>query len=320
MIVLVVLLVLLLLVLAVSYGLYRFVLYAPVGQQNEPHHLPTGEQYDPWRDEMIRLVDELLALPSERVYIRSKDGLKLAGDYYAGEPGHPVHICCHGYRGLGVRDFCGGAQTLMGRGDGVLLIHERAQGDSQGHTMTFGVREREDVLLWAWYCAERFPGTPLFLHGLSMGAATVLMASALPLPESVKGILADCPYDVPRDIITLTADRMGMPGKLMWPFLQIGAFLFGRGLRFGSVCCHEAVKAATVPIEIIHGADDRFVPAYMSEPMAAANPTLVRRFTVPNAGHGLSYLEDTPRYQALTQAFIENCLKRPSPAPNPERV
>ncbi len=305
----IVLLILLLLLLAVAYGVYRFVLYAPLGQQNDPRHLPTGEQYDPWMDEMLRLIDELLAMPSERVYITSKDGLRLAGDYYAGKPSHPIHICCHGYRGLGVRDFCGGAQTLMSRGDGVLLIHERAQGNSRGHTMTFGVREREDVLLWARYCAERFPGAPLFLHGLSMGAATVLMTSALPLPEAVKGILADCPYDVPHDIITLTADKLGLPGKVMWPFLCTGGFLFGRGLRFGDVCCHEAVKASKVPILIIHGEDDRFVPAYMSEPMAKANPVLVTRHTFPGAGHGMSYLVDSARYRAITGDFIESCLK-----------
>lgn len=309
MVIIVVLLILLVLLLALSFGVYRFVLYAPVGKQNDPHHLPRGEQYDPKRDEMLRLIDELLALPHERVYITSKDGLRLAGDYYAGQADHPVHICCHGYRGLGVRDFCGGAQTLMARGDGVLLIHERAQGDSQGHTMTFGIREREDVLLWAQYCAERFPGLPLFLHGISMGAATVLMASALPLPKAVKGILADCPYDVPRDIIVLTANNMGYPGKLLWPFLRVGAFLFSRGLRLGAACCHVAVRHATVPIEIIHGEDDRFVPAYMSEPMAAANPALITRHTFPGAGHGMSYLEDTPRYQAITRAFMDRCLE-----------
>ncbi len=308
MVILVVVLVLLLLVLAVCYAMYRYALYAPIGAQNDPHHVPRGEQYDPKRQEMLRLIDELLALPSERVSITSQDGLKLAGDYYAGKPGCPIHICCHGYRGLGVRDFCGGAQTLLGRGDGVLLIHERAQGDSEGHTMTFGIRERDDVLRWAQYCDRRFPGTPLFLHGISMGAATVLMASALPLPKSVKGILADCPYDVPRDIIVLTATKAGFPGKFMWPFLRLGAFLFGE-FSFGSVSAHEAVKHTPVPILLIHGEDDRFVPAYMSEPMAAANPERVTRVTFPNAGHGLSYLEDTPRYQALTQAFIDRCLE-----------
>ena len=301
---------LLLLLLAASFGVYRFVLYSPLGAQNVPQHLPTGEQYDPKHDLMVSLIEELLALPHERVHITSRDGLKLAGDWYPGQPGRPVHICCHGYRGLGVRDFCGGAQSLLARGDGVLLIHERAQGDSQGHTMTFGIREREDVALWAEYCAERFPGASLFLHGISMGAATVLMTSALPLPAAVKGILADCPYDVPKDIIVLTAKKHAGPlAGLLWPFLTIGAFLFGNGIRFKNVCCHEAVKHANVPILIVHGEDDRFVPAYMSEPMAAANPALVTRVTFPNAGHGMSYLMDTPRYQAMTETFLNKCLR-----------
>ena len=305
-----ILILLLLLLLAASFGVYRFVLYSPLGAQNVPQHLPTGEQYDPKHDLMVSLIEELLALPHERVYITSRDGLKLAGDWYPGQPGRPVHICCHGYRGLGVRDFCGGAQSLLARGDGVLLIHERAQGDSQGHTMTFGIREREDVRLWAEYCAERCPDTPLFLHGISMGAATVLMTSALPLPKAVKGILADCPYDVPKDIIVLTAKKHAGPlAGLLWPFLTIGAFLFGNGLRFGNVCCHEAVKHANVPILIVHGEDDRFVPAYMSEPMAAANPALVTRVTFPGAGHGMSYLMDTPRYQAMTEDFLNKCLR-----------
>ena len=308
--ILITLLILLLLLLAAAYGVSRFVLYAPVGEQNVPHHVTDGPQYQPWHDEMHRLIDDLLTLPSERVHIRSKDGLRLAGDWYAGRPGHPVHICCHGYRGLGVRDFCGGAQTLLARGDGVLLIHERAQGDSQGHTMTFGIREREDVRLWAQYCAERFPDAPLFLHGVSMGAATVLMASALPLPKAVKGILADCPYDVPKDIIALTAKKHAGPlAVALWPFLCAGAFLFAQGLRFDHVCCHEAVKHAQVPILILHGEDDRFVPAYMSAPMAAANPDLVTRYTFPGAGHGMSYLVDTPRYQAITRAFLDECLQ-----------
>ena len=307
--VIVIMIIALIMVLIVSYGVYRFVLYSPVGLQNDPHHIPGGEQYDVRKTEMLRLIDQLLSLSCERVFIRSNDGLRLAGDFYPGKNGHPLHICCHGYRGLGARDFCGGALALLERGDGVLLIHERGQGESQGHTMTFGIREREDVILWAQYCERRFPGTPLFLHGISMGAATVLMACALPLPSSIKGILADCPYDIPKDIIVLTADRMGISGKLIWPFLIIGAYVFARGLRFGTVCCHEAVRNTAVPVVIIHGTDDRFVPAYMSEAIEKSNPAAVRRFTFENAGHGLSYLEDTPRYKAITGSFIDHCLE-----------
>ena len=73
---------------------------------------------------------------------------------------------------------------------------------------------------------------------------------------------------------------------------------------------NEAVKHTRVPIEIIHGEDDRFVPAYMSEPMAAANPILVTRVTFPGAGHGMSFFEDTERYVSDIRAFTENCKAR----------
>ena len=301
----IVLLVFLFLILGLGFGVYRYVLYSPVGNQNDPRRLPTGEQFDPKREEMLRYIDDLLARPSERVSIVSRDGLRLVADYYPGQLGRPVHICCHGYRSLGPRDFCGIAQSLLEQGDGVLLIHQRSQGASEGHTITFGVREREDVLLWARYAEQRFGSqTPLFLYGLSMGAATVLMASALPLPKNVKGVIADCPFDSPRDIIVHSAQKAVPHAGLLWPFLQLGAFLFGHGLRFGSICCHEAVQKATVPLLILHGEDDRFVPAAMSAPIAAAAPDRVTRLLFPRAGHGMSFFEDPARYTASIQAFI----------------
>ena len=302
----IVLLVLLFLALGLSFGVYRYVLYSPVRGQNDPRRLATGEQFDPKREKMSRFIEDLLARPSERVSILSAEGLRLAADYYPGRPGRPVHICCHGYRSQGPRDFCGIAQMLLEEGDGVLLIHQRSQGNSEGHTITFGVREREDVLLWARYAERRFgPQTPLFLYGLSMGAATVLMASALPLPGSVKGVIADCPFDSPREIIVHTAQKAVPHAELLWPFFQVGAFLFGHGLRFGTVCCHEAVRQATVPILILHGEDDRFVPDAMSAPIAAAAPDRIARFLFPHAGHGMSFFADTERYVSVTRAFVE---------------
>ena len=87
--VLVIVLFILLLVAGICYGVYRFVLIAPVGDQNEPHHVPGGPQYQPYHAQMHRLIDALVDMPSERVYITSRDGLKLAGDWYPGQPGHP---------------------------------------------------------------------------------------------------------------------------------------------------------------------------------------------------------------------------------------
>ena len=137
---------------------------------------------------------------------------------------------------------------------------------------------------------------------------TVLMASGLPLPANVKGIVADCPYTSPKEIIMKVCRDMKLPARPLWPLVWLAARLFAR-FDPNAADAARAVTRTPVPVLLIHGEDDRFVPAYMSEPMAAANPARVTRATFPGTGHGLSYLEDTPRYQKLTRDFIESCLK-----------
>ena len=93
-------------------------------------------------------------------------------------------------------------QFLQNEGYNVLLAEQRAHFRSGGHTITYGIRERRDVLSWVTYANSRF-GTdrPIYLFGISMGAATVVMAADLDLPDNVRLICADCPYSSPKDII-----------------------------------------------------------------------------------------------------------------------
>ncbi len=183
------------------YGLYRYAFYSPRGAQNDDHHISTNAQMQVYRDEITRAIDALNALPYERVYITSADGLRLTGRYYPAKPGAPLMIACHGYRGTPSRDFSAGAEIYRSMGCALLLIEERGQCGSAGHTITFGAMEKYDVLLWTRWAADRFGDIPILLGGISMGAATVLMVSALDLPENVRGIIADCPYTSAKDII-----------------------------------------------------------------------------------------------------------------------
>ena len=177
------------------------------------------------------------------------------------------------------------------------------------------IQRRFDCLDWIGWARERFgPEAKIVLNGISMGAATVLMAAGLGLPENVRGIIADCPFTSPGAIVKSVMAGMRIPERPFYPLLAAGARLFA-GFGMEEADAAEAVKNTDIPILLIHGEDDRFVPAYMSEPMAAANPTLVTRITFPGAGHGMSYLVDTPRYQALTKAFINGCLACPQAVP-----
>ena len=141
-----------------------------------------------------------------------------------------------------------------------------------------------------------------------MGATTVLMAAGLGLPENVIGIIADCPYSSPKEIIMKVCSDMKLPARLMYSFVRLGAKLYGH-FDLEAADAAEAVCHAKVPILLIHGEDDRFVPCSMSqkifERFKEANPDgnmLLETF--PGAGHGISFMEDEVRYGRIIDKAI----------------
>ena len=266
----------------------------------------TGPGYDQYHEQMIDLIKGSDVLPHEDVFIKSCDGLKLRGRFYSIKEGAPIHIQFHGYRGQAVRDFGGGVRLPMEGGHNVLLVDQRAHGKSEGHTITFGIKERKDVLSWVNYVNERFgKDVKIFLEGISMGAATVLMASNLDMPN-VKAIFADCPYSSPREIILKVSREMKLPDFLAYPFVYVGALLFGH-FNINSSTAIKSVKDSKYPILIIHGQADRFVPIEMSRKIKEANPN-IRLEEFENAAHGMSYIVDTERYKKIVKEFMQSNL------------
>ncbi len=289
-----------------SYWAWRAAFYNPIPRREDPYKIPGGPQYQRNAERMLALVREFDAIPYEPVEIRSFDGLRLFGRYYHVKDGAPLQIQFHGYRGTALRDFCGGNKLVREAGINTLVVDQRAHGSSEGHAITMGVKERTDCLAWAEYALERFgPETPVTLAGVSMGAATVLMASQLDLPENVKGIMADCPFSAPRDIVLHVLRRASPLAVAAYPLLDLGTRLFG-GFRLTGATALEAVKEAKVPLLIIHGEDDHFVPCDMSRDLAQAAGDRATLATFPGAGHGLSYIEDAPRYKQLVTDFLNS--------------
>lgn len=290
-----------------GYYAYRIAFFSPMkGRDSTP--TVKGKQYDPYRKEMSRIYHQLIERPCEFVTTYSQDGLKLSGRYYHTKDGAPLDICFHGYRSSAMIDFSGGSELSFQMEHNVLLVDERAHGKSEGRTITFGIKERLDVLSWVEYAVERFGAhTEILLYGVSMGAATVLMASELELPENVKGIVADCPYSSPMKIIRKVARQMNIPDWLAWPFAVIGAKVYG-GFDINETDAARAVKNTKVPILILHGEADGFVPCEMSEEVYQSNTGKVLRHTFPGADHGICYLVDTKRYQQVVTEFIEKLL------------
>lgn len=243
----------------------------------------------------------------EPIYIKSYDNLLLFARYYHIKDNAPLFIEFHGYKGEACRDFSGGDMVFKSLKYNTLLVDLRAHGKSQGNTISFGIKERHDCISWVEWARARFGDIPIFLVGISMGASTVLMASDLDLPNCVKGIIADCAYSSPGSIIKRVCKGVGLYPNLIYPFIVGGAFIFGH-FNLNAHSPVKSVKNTNVPILLLHGEKDTFVPPQMSGEIYQNCNSEKYLFTFKGAGHGFSFASDVPRYEHLLREFILNQL------------
>lgn len=304
----IILVIILIIVFGVSYIAYRMAFYADRSKPEDIYERSPGMTDEDF-PKMKALIDRMAAREFEWVYITSDDGLKLAARYYHVADGAPVQIHCHGYRGTAMRDFSGGNKLSHEAGHNALVIDHRACGESEGNTITFGIKERYDVRRWIDYVIERFgEDVKIILCGVSMGSSTVLMVSAMDLPDNVKGITADCPFSDGEKIILKVCRDMKLPPKIMAPFIRLGAKVFGH-FDLKETNAIEAMKKRKLPVLLIHGESDSYVPYEMSREIYDANSEGVTFESFPGADHGLSFLADPERYRAAINKFIDDCLE-----------
>ena len=280
--------------------------HGPVGEDEYP--IPEGEIYEHFREKMVNWMRQTRQLPREDFWIESFDGLKLHGRYYEYAPGAPIELMFHGYRGSAERDLSGGIERCFRVGRSALIVDQRCAGNSGGHVITFGVHERRDCLSWIDFAIDHFgPDVKIILTGISMGAATVLMAGGEELPPNVVGILADCGYTSAKAIMYDVIRKMGLPPKPSYPFVKLGARIFGH-FDLEETSPLEAVRRCKLPVIFFHGEADDFVPCFMSRENFDACASRKHLVTIPGAGHGLAYAVEPDRYvEELYDFFGPEC-------------
>ena len=291
--------------LAVCFGCFFLAFYNPARTEKrlEEERLIPGKIYEPFYPDFERWHRETEAMEREEWSVTTPDGLTLRGRYYPLTPDAPVEILFHGYRGHSARDMCGAVQRCFSVGHSALLVDQRGNGRSDGHVITFGIRESEDVALWAQEAVRRFgEDCTLYIGGVSMGASTVLMAAAQELPPQVKGVLADCGYTNARDIIKKVIKQIGLPANLLYPLVRLGAMVYG-GFDPNQADAAAAAANSRLPIIFYHGDTDDFVPCEMSRINYEACTAPKRLVIIPGAGHGLCYPVDPDGYVAALKEF-----------------
>ncbi len=239
------------------------------------------------------------------VQVISYDGKCLYGRFVARENAKGTILFVHGYRSHFTIDFSASMEFYHRLGYHALYCDQRATGKSEGNVLTFGIKEHKDVLSWVTYLGLMLGQEhPIFLAGVSMGAATVLMASGMEFPANVRGIIADCGFTSPGDQLRyLLKAKYHLPAG-MAAVLDFYARVFGR-FSIDQWSAVDAVKQAKYPVILFHGLADKLVPSEMSQRVYDACTGKKRLELFEDAGHGVSYLVDTQRYQKALIEFLE---------------
>lgn len=304
-----VLLALFLLTILLAFICFMKVFYSPKRKPVGKDEYPTipGEIYEPYKERMIAWIKETRAMRQEPVEIRSHDGLILRGAYFEQAKGLPIELMFHGYQGNYERDLCCGVQRAFAIGRNALLIDQRASGKSDGSVCTFGIKEYKDCLQWIDFAIKKFgEDCKLILTGISMGGATVLTAAGEKLPKNVVCVLADCPFSSAKEIIQKVIREMHLPAKLLYPFVKLGARLFG-GFHLDETTPLKAMQTCETPVIFIHGDDDTFIPYQMSERLYEACKAQKKLVLIQGAGHGLAYPKDGETYLQALRDFEKEC-------------
>lgn len=252
----------------------------------------------------------MLTQPHNDVYIKSRDGLKLHATYFPNGNEKKVVICFHGYTSEGMKDYVALSGYYLKNGYSMLLVDERAHGQSEGEYIGFGCLDRIDALDWINFIIDKCGNdVQILLHGTSMGGATVLMTSGLELPEQVKGVISDCAFTSPKYVFTHVMHSMyHLPA---FPVIQVADIVNKKRAGYGMDECNAAreVRKAKVPVLLIHGDSDNFVPGAMCDEIYENCASPKKKLIIKGAAHAESYYVDTETYEKALNDFIRGCVK-----------
>lgn len=247
-----------------------------------------------------------LKKPYEAVSVMSTN-LTLKGRFYEKKKSSKIVIFVHGYYSWGIRDI-GYLGELYDKLDvSLLIIDQRATGESQGMYSTLGAMERFDIREWIFYLNNRFEGKKdIYLHGISMGAATSLLVTALQgLPPTFKGVIADCGYSRTNGVLLYAGKRLYKvrPRLLFWGLNLFATFFAGFNLNKVKVS-KELKKNNKYPILFIHGTEDTFVPYNMSVKNYKSTNGPKKLVAFRGAAHCESYLWAPEAYTKEVRNFL----------------
>ena len=199
------------------------------------------------------------------------------------------------------------ARAFLARGYSVLLFDFRAHGDSAGDSLSYGLREKNDVLgALDFVTSKGFAPGRIALIGVSYGGAAMLMA-APEMPE-VGALVSDSAYAAIWPVVASEIPKQHQLLALLQPGpgMKLAARLVYR-VDLGKARPVDAVKRVPQrPILFIHGlADDYVVPENARQLRAASANPGSDLWLVPNAKHAKPFSRQPDEWLRRVNAFLD---------------
>ncbi len=291
----------LLLVLFLTVGVLLFVNLRcrPVPDLSDPEKL-RGTRWEPYGAMLQKGITSIRTMPWEDVWLTNHSGQRLHGRVLRGS-GEKTVLLSHGYRSSGENDFCGIVDYYRERGFTILMIDQRGHGQSEGSQLTFGVRERWDMACWICWASENLQGE-LWLHGVSMGAVSLLMALPLCPDAPVRCVVADSVYDNVRELLIYQAGRKYRLPKFMVAQIVTleGCLLMGK--NFVRLHASQCAAESGIPVRLICGTKDSAVPPCIATRFAREKNA--QCIFIGGGRHAMCWLKSPKAYEKALNYYI----------------
>lgn len=287
--------------LVTSYFLYKHLLFSKTKK-----NIQLVNPEDPFYQDSFSWFEKTA---KEDIYISSYDGLKLHGIYI---PSHDkktnkTAIVLHGYQSK-ARDMVIIGKMYSDLGFRVILIDQRAHGTSQGKFTSMGYYEAYDLKKWIHFVNRSYGANQeILLYGISMGAASIFMASRFNELHSVKAIVSDACFTNFKDSLKRSTShwiqQLFIPGVSFMSFVNLKFFL-------KSVNPLKYIHQIDVPVLFIHSEKDRVVSSSMTQELFQAAPSKAKDLLmIDDAKHAKAFETDSKKYIEKMIQFTSKIFK-----------
>lgn len=242
--------------------------------------------------------------------IVNRDGDKLHGYFFAApQATDKTVVVVHGYKDCAIEFFFLGRMYNHDLNFNVLMPDLYYHGYSEGKAVQMGWKDRLDVLQWMDVAAQLFPGTKMMVHGVSMGAATIMNVSGEELEDYVKCFIEDCGYtSVWDEFKKELKEQFGLPA---FPLMHVASMVckWKYGWSFQEAAPLKQVVKCKLPMLFIHGDADTFVPTWMVYPLYEAKPEPKEIWITAGVKHAESYHDYPVEYTQKVREFTAKYMK-----------